>query len=143
MFHTNLVRYMRIKEKTPKDFYNNKDPRLNISESKFHRIKSGKAQPSTSDQVKIARVLGVEPLELMKHEPKKKVKAHDRVVLDASQSELEAIFSDLDKHAEVFIRQLRREIFVEKVKFVIISILGFIAVSAWFLMVYVALLSNA
>lgn len=70
MFHTNLVRYMRIKEKTPKDFYNNKDPRLNISRRQFFRLKSGEDTPTVNTILKMAKVLGVNPNELTKQEPK-------------------------------------------------------------------------
>lgn len=130
MFHTNLVRYMRIKEKTPKDFYNNKDLRLNISKSQFFKLRRGDDYPQIETILKMARVLGVDPNELTKRDDQKVPDDFDRFFED----ELEPAFRTVVAHYEDCQRR-------ERIKFGIISILGFIAVSAWLLMLFVALQS--
>lgn len=163
MFHTNLVRYMRIKEKTPKDFYSNKDPRLNISKSQFFKLRRGDDYPQTETLRKIAKVLGVQPETLLlksddgRTSPYRKRKLGKFAGLDCyvqdtlkhDEKEKKEAPDDFDKFFDEefepafkeFLNYHERREFRERVKFGLICICGFIAVSACFAMLFVALQS--
>lgn len=143
MFHTNLVRYMRIKEKTPKDFYNNKDPRLNISKSQFFKLRRGDDFPHIDTILKMAKVLGVDPNELTKRDDKEE-RSRDWLKPQEWHEDDELLLVPPSnkpvKLEDCLIYSKRRER-RERIKFGIICVCGFIAVSAWFAMLFVALQS--
>lgn len=70
MFHENLKRYMRIKEKTARDFISNQNPLLRIPKSTFYDILAGRNTPSPENANKIAQVLGIKSETLFKKDDK-------------------------------------------------------------------------
>ena len=130
MFHTNLVRYMRIKEKTVKDFTQNPDPTLNIPRSTFYYILKGENTPSPRNAEKIAKVLGIEAETLFEHDDKEEKTEFD----DLSEKKLLEVFA-------AFAAYERKRRFWVKMKIIAASVLGFIALTAYFLMLSVALQS--
>lgn len=131
MFPTNLARYMRIKEKTVKDFTQNPDPTLNIPRSTFYYIMKGVNTPSPRNAEKIAKVLGIKAETLFKHD--------DR---EAQKTEFDDLSSQtLSGMLAAFAAYERKRIFWVKMKIIAASVLGFIALTAYFLMLSVALQS--
>lgn len=132
MFHTNLVCYMRIKKKTPKDFYNNKDPRLNISKSQFFKLRRGDDYPHVDTILKMAKVLGISHKELIKHDAEEEKKKETPDDFDKFfDEEFEPAFKKFLSYHENCERR-------ERIKFGIACVCGFIVITAWFLMLYVA-----
>lgn len=122
---------MRIKEKTAKDFTRNSDPTLNIPRSTFYYILKGENTPSPQNAEKIAKVLGIKGETLFKHDDKEhEVEEFD----DLSEKKLLEVFA-------AFAAYERKRIFWAKVKIIAASVLGFIALTAYFLMLSVALQS--
>lgn len=130
MFPTNLVRYMRIKEKTTKDFTQNSDPTLNIPRSTFYYILKGENTPSPENARKIAKVLGIEAETLFKHDDKER-----------EEEEFEAERKEVLEFLDRMISYHEKRRFWRNVKIVVASVLGFIALTAYFLMLSVALQS--
>lgn len=135
MFHTNLVRYMRIKEKTPKDFYNNKDPRLNISKSQFFKLRRGDDYPQVETILKMAKVLGVEPNELTKRDDKEgKKKTPDDFDKFLKDTFLPLAMGEMKKTSDVF---LSRDRFEGALRIIVLSL----CVVYFTLGIFVALMS--
>lgn len=135
---------MRIKEKTPRDFYNNKDPRLNISKSQFFKLRRGEDYPQIETILKMAKVLGIDANELTKHDAEEEgAKLYKEAARKSTQTsydakeQLEDFESVLDCIIDYQDDRERRE----RIKFAVICVCGFIAVSAWFAMLFVALQS--
>lgn len=60
MFHAKLKQLMKEKKKSPRDFYANRNPILNISKGEFYKILNGEHIPQVHTINNIALVLGVD-----------------------------------------------------------------------------------